>query len=86
MEDETLERRIVPTKIDRKMSIVSFSMAEGEELQTVCVLPKEAKRIINEFKETGKISFPDIMRAKIIEVEPMIVIQAHVSDFYIKPR
>lgn len=72
------------TKGTVKVCLVLYSMSEAEQFQAISVPPKEAKRIVNQFKDTGKISFPSALQSKIVEVEPHSVVVSYVSDFYTK--
>lgn len=71
-------------KYPRKMTVIIYAMKPMEIAQVISVLPKEGKRIINQFKATGKISYHDIARRREIELEPYTVTMAHISDSYFR--
>lgn len=81
-------------QVKRKMVLVTYAMGMGEENNSIIVTPKEGRRIINEFKETGKFNYRDISKGFtydketdkpipfMIGIEPQRVIMSHISDIY----
>ena len=72
---------------EHRVAVLVYAMAEGSEVQYLTVLPKEGRRILKEFKETGKIRLNEDFRRRVVVLEPMRMSMAYTGGWYIKvPR
>ena len=71
---------------EHKVAVLIYGMAEGSEVQYLTVLPKEGRRMLKEFRETGKFTQqkPWLGRDALEVLEPVSMTMAYTSGWYIK--
>lgn len=69
---------------EHRVAVLGYAMTEGSEIQYLTVMPKEGRRMLKEFKETGKISMQEDFARRVKIIEPVSVAMAYTSGWYIK--
>jgi len=71
---------------EHRVAVLAYRMSEGSEVQYLTAMPKEGRRMLKEFRETGKFTRlkPWVSRDALEVLEPVSMTMAYTDGWYAK--